>query len=87
MSEKLNLLQSGITEKNIEDIIPEWKGCNIDVSVLSGGITNKLYRAKCEKGDVAIRIYGDKTEMFINRDREAHALQQMADAGISSKTN
>ncbi len=85
MTEKLNLLQAGLTEKNIEDLIPEWKGCNIDVSVLSGGITNKLYRAKCEKGDVAIRIYGDKTEMFINRDREAHALQQMADAGISSK--
>ena len=30
---------------------------------------------KCEKGDVAIRIYGDKTEMFIDRDREASALK------------
>ena len=85
MSEKLNLLEVEFTEEIVADLLPEWKGSDIDVSVLSGGITNKLYRARCSKGDVAIRIYGDKTEMFINRDREAHALQQMADAGITSK--
>ncbi|MDX9802006.1 MAG: choline/ethanolamine kinase family protein [Spirochaetia bacterium] len=85
MSEKLNLLEVEFTDKIVADLLPEWKGSDIDVSVLSGGITNKLYRARCDKGDVAIRIYGDKTEMFINRDREAHALQQMADAGITSK--
>lgn len=69
----------------IEELIPEWKGCNINVSILSGGITNILYRAKCEKGDVAIRVYGDKTEMFIDRDREASALKQMGEAKVSSK--
>lgn len=85
MAEKPNLLEVEFTDKIVADLIPEWKDCDIEVSILSGGITNKLYRAKCEKGDVAIRIYGDKTEMFIDRDREASALQQMADAKISSK--
>ncbi len=85
MGEKLNLLEVEFTDKIVADLIPEWKGCDIEVGVLSGGITNKLYRARCKKGDVAIRIYGDKTEMFIDRDREASALRQMADAKISSK--
>ena len=85
MAEKPNLLEVEFTYKIFADLIPEGKDCDIEVSILSGGITNKLYRAKCEKGDVAIRIYGDKTEMFIDRDREASALQQMADAKISSK--
>ena len=85
MADKPNLLEVEFTDKIVADLIPEWKDCDIEVSILSGGITNKLYRAKCEKGDVAIRIYGDKTEMFIDRDREASALQQMADAKISSK--
>ena len=84
MTENLNLLEVEFTDKIVADLIPEWKDCDIDVSILSGGITNVLYRAKCEKGDVAIRVYGDKTEMFIDRDREASALQQMADADISS---
>ena len=85
MTENLNLLEVEFTDAIVADLIPEWKDCDIDVSVLSGGITNVLYRAKCEKGDVAIRIYGDKTEMFIDRDREASALKQMGDAKISSK--
>ncbi len=85
MTENLNLLEVEMTDKIVADLIPEWKNCDIDVSVLSGGITNLLYRAKCDKGDVAIRIYGDKTEMFIDREREASALKQMGDAQISSK--
>lgn len=85
MTENLNLLEVEFTDKIVADLMPEWKDCNIDVSVLSGGITNVLYRAKCEKGDIAIRIYGDKTEMFIDRNREASALKQMGDAKVSSK--
>ena len=73
------------TDKVVAKLMPEWKDCDIDVSVLSGGITNKLYRAKCEKGDVAIRVYGDKTEMFVDRDAEANVLKQMADAKITTK--
>ena len=84
MSDNLNLLEVKFTDKIVETLIPEWENQRIDVSVLSGGITNLLYRATSESGDVAIRIYGDKTEMFINRDREASALRQMADAKITT---
>ena len=85
MDNKQNLVNIEFTDKIVAQLMPEWKDCDIDVSVLSGGITNKLYRAKCKKGDVAIRVYGDKTEMFIDRDIEASALKQMAEAGITTK--
>lgn len=82
--EQLDLLKVDFTEDIVVDLLPEWKGEKINISVLSGGITNKLYRAWCGKGDVAIRIYGDKTEMFIDRDREYSALTQMAKAKITT---
>ena len=85
MGEKQNLLKMEFTADIVKDLMTEWADCkNIEISVLSGGITNKLYRAKCEKGDVAIRIYGDKTEMFIDRHREADALKKMAKAKITT---
>lgn len=84
-TEQINLLKVDFTEDIVVDLLPEWRGEKINISILSGGITNKLYRAWCSKGDVAIRIYGDKTEMFIDRDREYSALTQMADEGITTR--
>ncbi len=80
-----NLLKVDFDEKVFLELMPEWRGCQIDISVLSGGITNKLYRVKSEKGDLAVRIYGDKTELFINRDYEADAMRKMSDIGVSPK--
>ena len=85
MVKKKNLLEVEFTDKVFVDIFPEWKDCGIEIIELSGGITNKLYRVKSEKGDLSVRIYGDKTELFISRDFEAHAISQMAEIGVSSK--
>lgn len=82
---EMDLLKVDFTADIVSELMPEWSDQQIEVSVLSGGITNKLYRARCDKGDVAIRVYGDKTEMFINRDREFRALEQMAEAKITSR--
>jgi len=85
MEKKKNLLKVEFNEEVFAEIFPEWNGCAIEISQLSGGITNKLYRVKSEKGDLSVRIYGDKTELFISRDYEAHALAEMAKIGVSSK--
>jgi len=85
MKKKKNLLQVEFNDKVFVEIFPEWQDCDIEISELSGGITNKLYRVKSEKGDLSVRIYGDKTELFINRDYEAHALAEMAKIGVSSR--
>ena len=85
MEKKRNLLEVEFNEEVFAEIFPEWQDCDIEISQLSGGITNKLYRVKSEKGDLSVRIYGDKTELFISRDYEAHALAEMAKIGVSSK--
>jgi ethanolamine kinase len=85
MVKKKNLLEVEFTAKVFVELFPEWKDCGIEIMGLSGGITNKLYRVKSEKGDLSVRIYGDKTELFISRDFEAHAISQMAEIGVSSK--
>lgn len=84
--EQTNLLEVEFTKEIFLELMPEWKDCSdIQISILSGGITNKLYRVISEKGDLAIRIYGDKTELFINRDYEAESLRVAAEIGISPR--
>lgn len=85
MKNNRNLLEVEFNEDVFCEIFPEWQGCNLKISQLSGGITNKLYRVKSEKGDLTVRIYGDKTELFIHRDFEAQAIEEMAKIGVSSK--
>lgn len=85
MSEPRNLLNIEFTESVFLELMPEWQGSEVDIKILSGGITNTLYRVQSEMGDVAVRIYGDKTELFINRDYEADAMEKMAVVGISPK--
>jgi thiamine kinase-like enzyme len=84
MSDATRLLDQEFTTKVCHQLLPDWKGLDIRISELSGGITNKLYRIESDKGDYTVRIYGDKTDLFINRDYEAHTIQQMAKVGVAS---
>ncbi len=85
MDTSLNLLHAELDERLFLQLMPEWKGASIEISVLKGGITNRLYRVTSERGDLALRIYGDRTELFINRDHEADAIRKMADLNISPR--
>ena len=84
MKVEKNYINVEFTAETVLEIMPEWKGESIEVSPLKGGLTNKIWRAKCAKGDVAIRVFGDQTEMFIDREREAAALKAMAEKDITS---
>jgi len=79
------LLDQEFTPQICYELLPEWKGMDVRITQLSGGITNKLYRIQSEKGDYTVRIYGDKTDLFINRDYEAHAITEMSKIGVASK--
>jgi len=78
------LLDQEFTPDACYELLPEWKGLDVRITQLSGGITNKLYRIQSEKGDYTVRIYGDKTDLFINRDYEAHTILEMSKIGVSS---
>ena len=84
MSNATSLLAQEFTEEVCLQLLPEWNGLDIQITELKGGITNKLYRVQSEKGDYTVRIYGDKTDLFINRDYEAHAIEEMAKVGVGS---
>ncbi len=84
MTTTTNLLNREFTRDVCHDLLPEWKDVDIRITQLSGGITNKLFRIQSEKGDYTVRIYGDKTDLFINRDNEARAQKAMAGIGVSS---
>jgi len=84
MGTERSLLDRELTPQICYDLLPEWKGLEIQIEQLSGGITNKLYRIRSEKGDYTVRIYGDKTDLFINRDYEAHTIQEMSKIGVCS---
>lgn len=49
-------------------------GATITLTVISGGITNLLFKASSEgKDDVLVRVFGAKTEMMIDRQRDNRA--------------
>jgi ethanolamine kinase len=85
MNQIRNLLDVKFTEDIFFELMPEWKGSTIEINMLKGGITNRLYRVRSEKGDVTVRIYGDKTEVFINRDIETETMKRVAGIGISPR--
>jgi thiamine kinase-like enzyme len=84
MGTATRLLDQEFTPQTCYELLPEWKGMDVRITQLSGGITNKLYRIQSQKGDYTVRIYGDKTDLFINRDYEAHAIMEMAKIGVAS---
>ena len=84
MNDTTRLLDQEFTTEVCHQLLPEWKDFDIQIIELSGGITNKLFRIQSEKGDYTVRIYGDKTDLFINRACEAHTIQEMAKVGVAS---
>lgn len=59
-------------------IFPEWKTENVSVIQLTGGITNRLLKAQYTGNEspqppitsVLVRIYGEHSELFIDRAKE-----------------
>jgi thiamine kinase-like enzyme len=67
-------------------LMPELEGFELRINELKGGITNKLYRVQSSDGhDLVVRLYGQKTELFIDRDVEMENIRRMASSGVTPK--
>jgi thiamine kinase-like enzyme len=67
-------------------LMPEWNGLALEIRELKGGITNRLYRVTSDKGiDCVFRFYGNKTDIFIDRDAEMENLRRLAVLGITPR--
>jgi len=68
------------------DLMPELKGLDLSIQELKGGITNRLYRVvSSEGGDYVFRLYGAKTELFIDRDVEMENLRRLESSKVTQK--
>jgi ethanolamine kinase len=60
----------------------------LQVSEISGGITNLLWKLspKLESGiePVVVRVFGEQTDLLIDRDREQSVLLQLNQAGFGA---
>ncbi|MBW2123141.1 MAG: phosphotransferase [Deltaproteobacteria bacterium] len=75
-----------LTREGLLELMPELEGSEVVIEELKGGITNRLYRVRSSKGqDLVVRLYGEKTELFIDRDVEVENLKLIASTGITPR--
>ncbi|MEW5314879.1 MAG: hypothetical protein WDW38_006342 [Sanguina aurantia] len=72
-------------------VLPGWDACTTDqikITPISGGISNLLVKVDpgCESGldPVAVKVFGAKTELIIDRKRELELLLQLNAAGFGA---
>ncbi len=81
-----NNMTEDLTYERCVELMPEWQGLDLKISVLTGGITNRLYRVQLsDGGDYVVRVYGPNTELFINRDVEMESIRRMEPTGITPR--
>src|SRR5260221_14553222 len=74
---------------SIEEVvqrIPDWKGRQLVVRPLSGGLTNTNYRVAVDGMPYVVRIPGANTELLaVDRANEYHNTRAAAQAGTSPR--
>jgi len=85
----------------LKELVEEWKDMkdeDITVKQLTGGVTNTLYRCRClkcgkevdSKGNkpakyVLLRVYGQGSELLIDREKELRLLASLYKCGVGPK--
>ncbi|ETW08512.1 hypothetical protein H310_01077 [Aphanomyces invadans] len=67
-------------------IYPGFKDANADdivIKIICGGITNRLYRLTWHDKSVLIRLYGEHTEVFIDRDVDNETFAELSRRGFA----
>lgn len=66
--------------------IEDWRGRNISIQSLSGGLTNSNYRVEVDGTPYFVRVPGNSTELLaIDRNNEYHNSKAAAEAGVAPK--
>jgi thiamine kinase-like enzyme len=66
--------------------IEAWRGKQVVIKPLSGGLTNTNYRVEVEGTPYVVRIPGASTELLaINRDNEYHNTKAAGESGVGPK--
>src|SRR4026209_2611351 len=66
--------------------IEDWRGRNISVQPLSGGLTNSNFRVEVDGVPYFVRVPGESTELLaIDRNNEYHNTKAASEAGVAPK--
>jgi len=66
--------------------ISDWKGKQVSIQPLSGGLTNTNYKVEVDGIPHFVRVPGESTELLaVNRENEYHNSQAAAQAGVGPK--
>ena len=69
--------------REVVDKVPDWKGKEISIIPLSGGLTNSNYQVDVEKCSYFVRLPGADTELLaINRENEHYNTKAAHEAGV-----
>ncbi|OQR98358.1 ethanolamine kinase [Thraustotheca clavata] len=70
----------------VKHICPAWRGAkndDITVKIICGGITNRLYRLIWKDLCVLVRLYGEHTEVFIDRNVDNENFADLSRRGFA----
>jgi thiamine kinase-like enzyme len=73
--------------KDIHDVIQmvdDWKGKKYDIEELTKGITNKNFKVTIEGKSYVVRIPGEGTDLFIDREVEYHNTLAVSEVGVGA---
>jgi thiamine kinase-like enzyme len=66
--------------------IEDWKGKNISIQPLSGGLTNTNFKVSVDGTPYFVRVPGESTDLLaIDRNNEYHNTRAAAEAGVGPK--
>ena len=75
-----------ITIEQVVERIPDWRGKQVSIHPLSGGLTNTNYRVDVDGTPYVVRIPGANTELLaVDRANEYHNTKAAAEAGVGPK--
>ena len=66
--------------------LTDWKGKNVSIHPLSGGLTNTNFKVEVDGIPYFVRVPGESTELLaIDRNNEYHNTKAAAEAGVAPK--
>ena len=77
-----------VAPEEIIERIKDWKGRDISVEQLSGGLTNTNYKVKVDGTPYFLRVPGESTELLaVDRGNEYHNTKAAAQAGVGPQVH
>lgn len=75
-----------VSIEQVVNLIPDWHGRTIEISPLTGGLTNTNYKVSVDDSLYFVRIPGPSTELLaVDRRNEYHNTKAAAEAGVGPK--